>query len=259
MLAGSDFSHPGPWQLVDHDKVKFSSSVNFLQQHYHSFERLENAECIQAYRGDVSTWSNVIMIANSENLAGSSVYKVFDVTPFSSSKCAWQCCGNVGQQSKQPESCDIGVLLKHANEWNITIDRLERYGQMPSYISIDHCLALPTPSSAYCTINLSCGFLAVVIFCNLIKAICLASTLKMKFRPLTTVGDAVTSFLEYPDSHTSGSCLISARDVINGRWSPLSLEGELRSIDYLPLMWKSSHHRWRKGLSLRRWYIYNLL
>ena len=112
MLAGSDFSHPGPWGPLLLDEAQFGSNIGFFQQHYDSFERLENAECIQAYRGDVSAWSNVVMIANSNS---SVVYDVFEAAPFNISQCPWQCCGNIGQPLDQP-SCNIDILLRDASE-----------------------------------------------------------------------------------------------------------------------------------------------
>ncbi|CAG8982487.1 hypothetical protein HYALB_00002267 [Hymenoscyphus albidus] len=71
-----------------------------------------------------------------------------------------------------------------------------------------------------CKLEFSVPIIVVVMFCNLSKVLCMAFTLwYSKGTKLVTLGDAITSFLETPDSTTKDSCLMSKDDVQRGRWT----------------------------------------
>ena len=96
----------------------------------------------------------------------------------------------------------------------------------------------------YCTVELFPGLLWTVIFCNLIKVACFIALLYIRFTPLITVGDAVASFLAYPDITTEGLGPCSARD---------SKECNDWKRNKPSVRWHSRRYRWFRGATKQRW------
>ena len=63
------------------------------------------------------------------------------------------------------------------------------------------------------------SILLVVIGCNFSKAICMLVTVwKMNQPTLVTLGDAISSFLQFPDDSTDKMCLASKKAIQAGQW-----------------------------------------
>lgn len=83
---------------------------------------------------------------------------------------------------------------------------------------------------------------------NLILVISVGATALLRdFRPLATVGDALASFLQVPDSTTANACLLTKKDVKEGRWP-------LAEAKY----WVPAPHYWISTPSLTRWGVFLL-
>lgn len=117
-----------------------------------------------------------------------------------------------------------------------------------------YCLAQPAEeeggegsSASPCQVRLSGSLLGVVMLLNLVSVIFVGATslLLGKFEPLATVGDALKSFLSDPDHMTRHACLLTKRDVKQGRWG-------LFEAKY----WVPSSHFWFMTPSLTRWVIF---
>jgi len=99
-----------------------------------------------------------------------------------------------------------------------------------------------------CELKLSSSLLGVVTLLNLILVIGVGVTsLLRKFKPLATLGDAISSFLETPDATTRNACLLTKSDVRAGRW-PL----------YEAKYWVPREHFWILTPSLIRWAVFAL-
>jgi hypothetical protein len=76
------------------------------------------------------------------------------------------------------------------------------------------------------------------------------------FRPLATLGDAISSFLEEPDPTTRGCCLLSKTDVWQGRW-PMGHHQQQQPFVPEPKYWvpesSSGHMYWLRAVSFPRW------
>ncbi len=91
--------------------------------------------------------------------------------------------------------------------------------------------------------SLNGSLLGIVAVLNLATLILMATVLtKRGFKPLVSLGDAISSFLRDPDPTTRGSCLMSKPDVWQGRWG-------LREAKY----WVPRDHYWFNSPSLPRW------
>ena len=119
-------------------------------------------------------------------------------------------------------------------------------------IQIDYCLSKPIMD--HCRLELSVTLLLVIVTCNVIKAASLLATLLLAdFHPFITVGDAIASFLSFPDQNTKTEGTVSAHDV---RHREVELVTELsRMLNCLPQSraWKVDRYKWFTGASLRRW------
>jgi hypothetical protein len=106
------------------------------------------------------------------------------------------------------------------------------------------CLAEPAGGQPQCAVSLNASLLVVVALLNLAAMICTASVLAKSagYRPLVTLGDALASFLEFPDPTTRDACLLTKTDVWRGRWG-------FSEAKY----WVPRTHRWFATPSLPRW------
>lgn len=70
-----------------------------------------------------------------------------------------------------------------------------------------------------CKLNFSLEIALIVIACKLTKVVCMFFTVwKRRDSALVTLGDAIESFLETPDSSTRGLCMFSS-DVMKLLWT----------------------------------------
>ncbi|SPQ22083.1 0c82ce2d-26cf-476e-8914-0ca15ab7d1b9 [Thermothielavioides terrestris] len=116
--------------------------------------------------------------------------------------------------------------------------------------AIQYCLAQPAPAPT-CAVNLNSSLLGTVALLNSIALVATGAVLfkhSSSFRPLATLGDAISSFLDEPDPETQGACLLSKTDVCQGRWP-------LTEAKY----WEPKHHYWLRSVSFPRWIVALLL
>ncbi len=127
----------------------------------------------------------------------------------------------------QVRNCDPSTA--RAEDWEI--------GGYP----ISYCLSQRIPEE--CELQFSQSILIVVIICNLIKAVCLFFCAKITSdQPLVTLGDAIASFLEVPDTVTTGLCLVQ-KNLFYGKRCPTQE----------PRSWRSQKRRWFNLVSKKRW------
>jgi hypothetical protein len=109
---------------------------------------------------------------------------------------------------------------------------------------VQYCLARAS-SSQTCSVMVSSTLLGVVALLNLATFVTFVVVLsRSKLEPLATVGDAIRSFLRYPDNTTKEACLLSKKDVKAGRW------GYSEAKYFIP-----NTHFWLFTTSLPRWLL----
>lgn len=139
-------------------------------------------------------------------------------------------------------NCGAAKLKADPKQWEI------------SGTPIGYCLARKT--EPHCKLQFSRDILVVGIICNLCKAAAMVATLLLQHKPtLVTTGDAISSWLQYPDRLTANRCLQSAKTSPR-RASSASLPAHnAASIDRWPpaVCYKSKTFRWHQAINRRRW------
>ncbi|KAL1647415.1 hypothetical protein SLS58_002743 [Diplodia intermedia] len=155
-----------------------------------------------------------------------------------------------------------GINRPDAYYWVCSHDRYSRTDMCSSHLSdlradeeswtvygmpIEYCLSERVEPQ--CSFNVNLNLLTVVIIFNLIKVSCIALVvLRIKDKPLITVGDAVATFIEEPDDTTRGLCLINRGMVVGQHWNK-----RRNALISTPDTYKLEHVRWYKAASKRRW------
>jgi len=141
-----------------------------------------------------------------------------------------------------PDECDVTKLKAHPSEWK------------PYNLPIDYCLARKVEPR--CKLQFSRDILVAVIICNLCKAAAMIATLLIQKKPaLVTTGDAISSWLQYPDEATANQCLRSARtNVRSTSFRSLSAHDAGSDKDRSPVAYRNSRvNRWHQAINRRRW------
>ena len=139
-------------------------------------------------------------------------------------------------------ACDISKLKANPSAWKML------------NIPIDYCLARKVKPR--CKLQFSRDILIAVMICNLCKVAAMIATLLLQQEPaLVTTGDAISSWLRYPDQTTANRCLQSARTNIHGTFlESLSAHDIDSDKGCSPVVFHSSRvARWHQAVNRRRW------
>lgn len=150
--------------------------------------------------------------------------------------------------AQYPQAEEMQQYLDDANRWrnsswasNITIQPAgsvcaENKSEEP--YMVDHCRSQKIDEKCQLVFNLP--ICLAVIFCNAAKVFCMFLTAHDERREiLLTVGDAVSSFMDKPDTMTEGNCLLSKSDIMKFPQSSTTLQ--------------PGKKRWMKSVSIPYW------
>lgn len=144
--------------------------------------------------------------------------------------------------AQYPQAEEMQQYLDDANRWrnsswasNITIQPAGSvcaenkdnyylsYFQSKEPYMVDHCRSQKIDEKCQLVFNLP--ICLAVIFCNAAKVFCMFLTAHDERREvLLTVGDAVSSFMDKPDTMTEGNCLLSKSDIMKFPQSSTTLQ-----------------------------------
>lgn len=218
------------------DYIKLSQVMNDyfgnVQKSAPSWERLENKECIQAYSNIFqSSRRNVVLISSTQNDTNSILkYGSSDIDTAMDSN--WWICSE-GAQDGGYMTCNPNKYVSNASSWTV-------WGY-----PVEYCFSEKVKD--VCTIQFSWTIMLVVISFNALKVIVMAWVL---FRYdaeqiLTSVGDAVVSFLRHEDLTTVQMCLANKREM-RRFWQE---RGFARQFSRQQL-------RWGSAVSRKRWAMF---
>lgn len=208
-----------------------------LQDSQSSLQKLTNTDCIGTYATEfVSSHANVLAVSSESNKSNSILWVWSSEFNGASDASPWFC-------SDAP--CDTKTIAE-APTW-----------QLMSW-DIEYCLSQTVEE--HCRIQFSEVILAVVIVCNLCKMIIMGYVAwKRPSEPLVTVGDAVASFLDQPDSTTIGNCLagkdrfeVASSSVAVGDWGR-------RNWGEVTMRCDLGASYWSRAVSMKRWVLLTIL
>ncbi|KAE8356321.1 hypothetical protein BDV28DRAFT_165265 [Aspergillus coremiiformis] len=134
--------------------------------------------------------------------------------------------------------CSGSSATKNATKWTI----------LPEHYEIDYCLV--TDANQACQLLYSPIILYIAIACNATKFVSILLCLLVSRQPiLATVGDALDSFLTFPDMTSKGRCLLSKLDD--------TMFSDAANIDAVQAQHWNHEEGWLgrcyQGTSVRRW------
>lgn len=249
-----------PGITFPHDEM-----LSFASQAIHDikngtrWQRLEKKDCIKQYGTDfVSTRGDVLVVSSSLNDSFSVgwVASAIPTQPSSpESSYQWICYSYPETYPPRAGSCvDVNYVLQRAEDWKIrnyvpsttTSSLYSNYFEENQDIQVDYCLS--QPAEERCKLQFSLSIMVIVIMCNFIKLVCM-SVMQRQHRspPLVTLGDALSSFLDDPDSTTQESCLASRDHFQKQKWGKDDIK------------WDPKRSYWFTAASAKRWLVCNLL
>jgi hypothetical protein len=153
----------------------------------------------------------------------------------------YTCYYNVGSSYRQV-TCDVTELKANSSQWKVF--------DLP----IDYCLA--QKAEPRCKLQFSRDILIAVIISNICKVAAMIATLLIQHEPaFVTTGDAISSWLQYPDEVTVNQCLRSARRNVHSTSSTSPPTRDAASDkDWSPAAFRNSRVlRWHRAINRRRW------
>ena len=120
----------------------------------------------------------------------------------------------------------------------------------PTSFKVNYCLAKEMPQ--HCKLQYSLPITLFVIAFNIVKTVILLYMwLGIHEAPILTIGDAIASFLRYPDPYSQGRCLLTGRSVRDMRKSLKDLPDKGNLYD--PVAFANTRRLFASAASTRRW------
>ncbi|KAF5005905.1 hypothetical protein FDECE_7663 [Fusarium decemcellulare] len=229
------------WEDLDNSThVYETESYRKLQKSLDGFETISNRECLTAYSQTlVSKRGDLVLVVDPSTryLWDNETYPtLIDPVQKNIVPNNWICDMRM-DRSLEERRCNMGSI--DPTNWTVSFE-LDLFSVVDDKkVMVDYCLS--KPAAEHCKVIVSMPLLGVVIGCNVFKLVGLALTwLYLERRPLLTLGDAIASFLDYPDAATKGRYLLSKVSGHKVSWEPG------------PRAWFPKKHRWATAVSWKR-------
>ena len=236
------------------DAVQEVQNIFALDSAYRNttiFQNLSNEDCISRYEdGFLSGRDHVIAVTSDQGNSTNETLFWFYQSGMGSFQSGpylpangW-ICYDANSYNNLGWECDTAGAKKNATNWTIAGKK------------IDYCLS--RKQETHCKLNFSVQVMTAVIVCNALKVGVMLFTLwTQKDDTLVTIGDAIASFLDYPDEYTKGRCMMTKKDAFKG---PLQWKPRKSTEAPMPRPLPVTYHehkvlRWFSAVSVRRWIV----
>lgn len=147
--------------------------------------------------------------------------------------------GFIQSQSWQTPSFESQLNVYMSDSVCATASRALSFSQ---YYSVDYCLSEKVEE--HCRVMYSPAICLLIIVCNAVKVICIMFTIRLRRKELLfTVGDAISSFIKYPDRTTLGRSWVDRKKANAVFAKPRPVKSRT-----LP-----PRRRWLHAVGRRRW------
>ena len=214
-----------------------------------TFERLENQDCINRYIGALNGGKDLIVVTSrtmAENFNKTLITPDLAGTAQWYNIGYWICGSNVIYSNQGGGGCTADAIRPFVSNWSVaaqlqqTNATLYGLGSAP----VEYCLSAGVnQTNEKCGLHFSSTIMWIVCFMNFLKCgfVIFVSCYSGCADSLVTLGDAVASFLENPDSTTKGMCLADKRSFPRkGPWGTTE-----------PIMFQSRKTRWIEATTKR--------
>ncbi|RMY36204.1 hypothetical protein D0865_13702 [Hortaea werneckii] len=240
------------YQAIRGVQLEFSENDRYADEA--KIHNLTTSECMTAYGTSfLSEYRNVVAITSARGNQTNNTMLWSETVRLNSQHVSygqvlyeWICRDAQDAWKQYVWKCNVGAASQNASNWTI------------HYHQIDYCLAQATQPR--CKLQFSIQILATVIVMNVCKFICMFLTLwRQRTATLVTIGDAMSSFLDRPDSLTKNRCLMGRIDLNRGPllWKTFSKDGTTtRRPNTIPerVTFRAPlRRRWFAAASIRRW------
>lgn len=244
--------NPSSTSALDQAAVSLQHNVSQQRLTY-----LDLKSCVNVYSSQFqSKWGNLIVVSPELNTTNVNGTRHTTVAAFTE---AWVASpGVLGNYQWYNASQYIGHLngaLQQPNETNLYAfaadcavdDQLSCSGSNYAQVGVESCFVQELAQRS--TLSLSIGFLAFTMGANLVKILALLAVIRQDFRPLSTTGEAVASFLANPDIHTAGMGPVSVYEIreTRGTTSPAWYAFAFNANRRLHLHRAATNTRWWIG------------
>ncbi|KAI7165325.1 hypothetical protein KC349_g318 [Hortaea werneckii] len=242
------------WSLArtSYRALEFSEDDRYADEM--KIHNLTTSECMTAYGTSfLSEYRNVVAITSARGNQTSNTMIWSETVRLNSQHVSygqvlyeWICRDAQEEWKQYVWKCNVAAASQNASNWTI------------HYHQIDYCLAQATQRR--CKLQFSIQILATVIVMNVCKFICMFLKLwRQRAATLVTIGDAMSSFLDQPDSLTKNRCLMGRLDLNRGplHWKTFSKDGTTTrrpNTDPERVTFRAPlRRRWFVAASIRRW------
>lgn len=260
-----------PWNVSSFvEGVSTNGTYSTLQQRLlqaSNWENLTSAQCIERYRNSLPGAGTVALVLAdfTETPLGVSENDRSSLVDLHTEDASWAqqwwlCRG--GFNVTHGKWCGDGGLLPNSTNFiagwgpNITNETAQFRQPARAYTGrVSYCLSEDTePVSERCGLHFSVSLMAIVCGFNAVKCLCLLylwwriAKTPYKQRHLITIGDAISSYLESPE--TLESPHLSLNTGITGF---RDVERLLKSKHPQARTWVKTPHRWGEAVRRRTW------
>ncbi len=210
VLANEAFVKGGPQSAYNE---KNFPELKSIQNRARYWDRLEQAECIDAYATEyLDTRRNLVIVVTDYKMSmNTSVKRVLhnsfrgsNFEPYGWICDAYRVSHYIDPSSGQGLHCTTLVIDR------VKAERLVMHGW-----HIDYCLSERVAGK--CRVSFSLSIMIVVMVCNVGKALLMFHiAFRLKDKPLVTIGDAIDSFSNNSDHTTREMCLNSKESIRAG-------------------------------------------
>ena len=241
------------------DMASLNDFNNFLSG---SFNKLDPLQCLDAYAQDFQASPSDLFVVTRDNIPylNSSMPAVLyaehvpnplpAIDPYS-----WIC-------SQFPQT-STSFCSDHISSFKANISSWQPFGHQ-----VDYCLTQGYVEigplnmlTGQCRVQLDLSVALIVGIVNLVQVILMCvSILGFRNKPLLTNGDAILSFLEYPDSTTQSMSLLEKSDVQRFK-VPKKKAQAAQSVKWLssPKSFVATRKRWHTAVGKGRWIGFAIL
>jgi hypothetical protein len=259
------------------DFQPFLQEIDYIARSALEWERLDGPQCYDAYNGASAGPGGgrdrrhlVIILSGGDNntawdLSGEWFQSSEAYSPMNDTANTLWDAGNKTTVLEQTDTTTTSVCceayfsnpsnpttLQSGSDWEFSWPTPDEGMRSLGYMTASYCLSEQV--QGFCKTQVSNILFFVVFLCCLGKSVLctIAIFYLWHSRPLSTLGDAVESFICTPDRTTKGMCTFGWRDFSrSARWTP-----------YFPRLWKSRKMHCGEAVPLSEWllvYIVSIL